>query len=123
MEVLSKPTLAEIKVRVSTLRKPANDNPPGHIFDDVHELVAIIDGLQNDVKNKDKHIQDLGRQAKTQIKKNETQIKKNEKLTSLVEEFTSLVKAMLAGFDAQDRLREMGQETEPVTEPVTEPEE
>ena len=28
--------------------------------------MAIIGGLQNDVKNKDKHIQELGRQAKTQ---------------------------------------------------------
>ena len=66
MEVISKPTLAEIKDRVATLPKPTNTNPPGHLFNDVHELMAIIGGLQNDVKNKDKHIQELGRQAKTQ---------------------------------------------------------
>ena len=66
MEVLSKPTLAEIKERVATLPKSTNNNPPGHLFNDVHELMAIIGGLQNDVKNKDKHIQELGKLAKTQ---------------------------------------------------------
>ena len=66
MTELLKPTLAEIKDRVATLPKSTNNNPPGHLFNDVHELMAIIGGLQNDVKNKDKHIQELGRQAKTQ---------------------------------------------------------
>jgi len=60
---MTRPTLSEIRQRVSTLRKPSNQNPPGHMFDDVHELVDIIAGLQEDIKNRDKHIRSLGSQA------------------------------------------------------------
>jgi len=60
-----RPTLSEIKQRVSTLRRPSNQNPPGHMFDDVHELMAIVAGLQEDVKNRDRDIRTLGAQVKT----------------------------------------------------------
>jgi hypothetical protein len=60
-----RPTLSEIKQRVATLRKPSNQNPPGHMFDDVHELMAIIAGLQADVQNRDRDIRTLGAQVKT----------------------------------------------------------
>jgi len=62
---MNRPTLTEIQERVSRLRKPRNQHPPGHLFDDVHELVAIIAGLHEDIKNRDKHLRTLGAQAKT----------------------------------------------------------